>query len=156
MKILFVCRHNSSRSILAEAIGKQSLPVYFEIASAGSEPKGRINPRIARYLNNMGIDSAQFHSTSWEERLKFHPDIVITVCDTMHDEPCPNWLADGIRVAWDLEYIPGEEVSDAEFNTQCDKVVTSLQRRIEHLGSLDFSSMSRTEIREILLNMRAM
>jgi arsenate reductase len=156
MKILFVCRHNASRSILAEAIAKQCLPVYFEVASGGSNPKGDINPRVAKYLDHMGVNSSEFHSTSWEERIGFHPDVVITVCDTMHNELCPNWLADGIRVAWDLEPLPDEEASDAEFNRHCDKVTASLRRRITHLGSLDLSSMSRDDVRKELENMKIM
>ncbi|WP_226980243.1 low molecular weight phosphatase family protein [Vibrio navarrensis] len=98
MKILFVCKHNASRSILAEAITKKYLPENFQIASGGSHPKGQINPRIAQYLDMHGFDASEFQSTSWEERLSFHPDLIITVCDTMHNETCPNWLSAGIRL----------------------------------------------------------
>jgi arsenate reductase len=156
MKILFVCRHNASRSILAEAIARQHLPVYFEIASGGSDPKGNINPRVAKYLDDIGMDSSEFHSTSWEERLGFHPDVVITVCDTMHNESCPNWLADGIRIAWDLEPLPDQEASEREFTQQCDKILTSLKRRILRIGEMDFSSMSREEVKVELNAMKAM
>ncbi|MGP8307717.1 arsenate-mycothiol transferase ArsC [Vibrio sp. YIC-376] len=148
MKVLFVCKHNASRSILAEAIAKKQLPSHFQIASGGSHPKGEINPRIARYLQNHDIDPTQFHSTSWEERLDFHPDLIITVCDKVHNEACPNWLSSGIRVAWDLESLPDMDASDTEFNTRCDQIFLSLQKRIDALGSVDFYSLSDNEIKD--------
>ncbi|WP_319534473.1 arsenate reductase ArsC [uncultured Vibrio sp.] len=147
MKILFVCKHNASRSILAEAIAKQQLPSHFQVASGGSHPKGEINPRIANYLRTHDIDPSQFHSTSWEERLSFHPDLIITVCDKMHNETCPNWLSSGIRVAWDLESLPDAEASETEFNSRCDSMFTSLENRIKALSSINFSSLNDDEIK---------
>lgn len=147
MKILFVCKHNASRSILAEAIAKQQLPNHFQISSGGSHPRGEINPRIANYLRTRDIDPSQFHSTSWEERLDFHPDLIITVCDKMHNETCPNWLSSGIRVAWDLESLPDVETPETEFNSRCDKMFTSLERRIKTLGSINFASLNDEEIK---------
>ncbi|EOC1797802.1 low molecular weight phosphatase family protein [Vibrio fluvialis] len=156
MKILFVCKHNASRSILAEAIAKKYLPSSFQIASGGSHPKGQINPRIAQYLEMHGIDSSEFHSSSWEERLSFHPDLIIAVCDTMHNETCPNWLSGGIRVAWDLEPLPDNEVSDSEFNQQCDKVYASLKRRIEALATIDFQNLDAETIKQQVLTLKSM
>ncbi len=147
MKILFVCKHNASRSILAEAIAKQQLPNHFQISSGGSHPRGEINPRIANYLRTRDIDPSQFHSTSWEERLDFHPDLIITVCDKMHNETCPNWLSSGIRVAWDLESLPDVETPETEFNSRCDKMFASLERRIKTLGSINFTSLNDEEIK---------
>lgn len=148
MKVLFVCKHNASRSILAEAIAKKQLPSHFQIASGGSHPKGEINPRIAKYLQSQDIDPSQFHSTSWEERLDFHPDLIITVCDKVHNEACPNWLSSGIRVAWNLESLPDIDASDTEFTDRCDQIFSSLQRRIEALGSINFDAMSDDEIKD--------
>ncbi len=125
MKILFVCKHNASRSILAEAIAKKFLPRNFQIASGGSHPKGQINPRIA-------------------------------VCDTMHNETCPNWLSAGVRVAWDLEPLPDDEASDSEFNKQCDKIYASLKRRIEVLATIDFEKLDPDKIKQHVLTLKSM
>ncbi|BCK26493.1 arsenate reductase [Vibrio cholerae] len=156
MKILFVCKHNASRSILAEAIAKKILPRHFQIASGGSHPKGQINPRIAQYLEMHGFDASEFHSTSWEERLSFHPDLIITVCDTMHNETCPNWLSAGIRVAWDLEPLPNDDASISEFNKECDNIYASLTRRIEALATIDFQKLDSEKIKQHVLELKSM
>lgn len=77
----------------------------------------------------------------------FHPDLIITVCDTMHNETCPNWLLAGIRVAWDLEPLPNDEASVSEFNKQCDNVYSSLKRRIEALANIGFQTLDSEEIK---------
>ncbi|MDP5252782.1 MULTISPECIES: arsenate reductase ArsC [unclassified Vibrio] len=148
MKILFICRHNSSRSILAEAIAKRYLPAHFEVASGGSHPKGEINPKLAEYLSDNGFDISELRSTSWEEKLAFHPDLIITVCDSMHNETCPNWLSSGIRVAWDLESLPEHNESKSEFYSLCDNFVDHLKQRIERLASLSLHSMDAQELKE--------
>ncbi len=148
MKILFICRHNSSRSILAEAIAQRHLPTHFEIASGGSHPKGAINPKLAEYLSDHGFDISELRSTSWEEQLTFHPDLIITVCDSMHNETCPNWLSSGIRVAWDLAPLPDSAASKSEFYCQYDSFVADLTRRIQGLASLSLQHMDAQEIKE--------
>ncbi|WP_226971419.1 arsenate reductase ArsC [Vibrio navarrensis] len=113
-------------------------------------------PARGGYLDMHGFDASEFQSTSWEERLSFHPDLIITVCDTMHNETCPNWLSAGIRVAWDLEPLPNDEASVSEFNKQCDKVYSSLKRRIEVLANIDFQNLDSEEIKQHALDLKSM
>ncbi|UXI03534.1 arsenate reductase ArsC [Photobacterium sp. TY1-4] len=155
MKILFICRHNTCRSILAEAIARRFMPAGFQVASAGSDPSGDIHPYVCSYLKAMGLDPTDFRSKSWEELTGFHPDIVISVCDETHGEPCPNWLADGIRVSWALNN-PLEANTQAEFDQACYVASTSLKRRIDKLAGLDFAAMSREDISAALAQLHAM
>ncbi|WP_299018306.1 arsenate reductase ArsC [uncultured Photobacterium sp.] len=150
MKILFICRHNTCRSILAEAIARRFLPERFEVASAGSEPLGDLHPYIKNYIGAMGLDPADFYSKSWEELASFHPDIVISVCDQQHGEACPNWLADGIRVAWDINNPLEISASQEEFDEQCHQASASLKRRIDKLSGYYFENMSHDQIIEAL------
>lgn len=150
MKILFICRHNTCRSILAEAIARQYLPKRFEVASAGSEPLGDINPHMKNYIRAMGQDPADFHSKSWEEVTEFHPDIVISVCDQLHGEVCPTWLADGIRVNWELSNSLDSCSSQEQFDERCHVASVSLRRRIVKLGGYFFENMTHDEIVEAL------
>lgn len=150
MKILFICRHNSCRSILAEAIARQFLPKRFEVASAGSEPLGDLNPYMKNYIRAMAQDPADYRSKSLEELTGFHPDIVISVCDQLHGEVCPSWLADGIRVNWELSNTLENCSSQKQFDEECHVVSVSLKRRIDKLSGFFFENMTHDEIVEAL------
>ncbi|MCG7586246.1 arsenate reductase ArsC [Photobacterium sp. OFAV2-7] len=156
MKILFICRHNACRSILAEAIAKRFLPDRFEVASAGSDPIGELHPYVESYLTDMGLNPDDFRSKSWEELTGYHPDIVISVCDQQHGEACPNWLADGVRVSWDINNPIGTSASKAEFDEQCHQTSASLKRRIDRLGKYYFENMTHEEVSQKLSQLHDM
>jgi len=93
--VLILCTHNSARSVLAEGMlnhwaGKLGRDV--KAHSAGSAPKGRINPFALEALRNAGVDTGGYRSKSWDE---FSHDgapplsVVITVCDSAAAETCP-------------------------------------------------------------------
>jgi len=104
--ILIVCTHNSARSILGEgmlnhlaALQKRDVMAF----SAGSAPRGRINPLALEVLREAGIETASFRSKSWDEfsaadapRMR----MVITVCDSAAKETCPFWPGSPVRMHW--------------------------------------------------------
>ena len=56
-KVAFICVHNSCRSQIAEALGKQLASDVFESYSAGTETVPRINPDAVRIMKQLyGID----------------------------------------------------------------------------------------------------
>ncbi|MEO6625031.1 MAG: arsenate reductase ArsC, partial [Burkholderiaceae bacterium] len=86
INVLFLCTHNSARSILAEAvlnaIGKGRFAAY----SAGSSPREnqRPNPLALEVLQKAGIPVDGLHSKSWDafgQSNAPHMDLVITVCN---------------------------------------------------------------------------
>ncbi len=87
IRVLFVCTGNSARSQIAEALLRHQGGPAFEVASAGTEPKG-VNPLTVRVLAEVGIDISEARSKSVTEFLDEAFDYVITVCDQAR-ETCP-------------------------------------------------------------------
>jgi protein-tyrosine-phosphatase len=101
--VLFLCTHNSARSVIAEcilnAIGKGKFRAY----SAGSQPSGRVNPYAIEMLSRLNYDVSQLRSKSWDEfAVPGAPqlDFVFTVCDDAAGEVCPLWPGQPISAHW--------------------------------------------------------
>jgi arsenate reductase (thioredoxin) len=94
--VLFLCTHNTARSIIAQAVLNHLDPDRFIAFSAGSHPSpdGRVHPYALAALSDQGIPIEGLSSKSW---LVFgNPrapvmDLVITVCDATGMETCPQW-----------------------------------------------------------------
>ena len=69
MNVLFLCTHNSARSILAEALLNHLGAGRFKAYSAGSSPrdKQQPNPLGLQVLQQAGISTAGLRSKSWDE-----------------------------------------------------------------------------------------
>ncbi len=106
INVLVLCTHNSARSVLGEAminhmarLQGQDVRAY----SAGSAPKGQINPFAIEVLTAAGIDVSYARSKSWDEFAapdSPRMDIVITVCDSAASEACPYWPGSPVKVHW--------------------------------------------------------
>ena len=104
--VLFLCTGNSARSILAESILHKDGAGRFRAFSAGSQPKGDVNPLALKALQGWDYPSDGFRSKSWEEfAVAGAPvmDFVFTVCDSAAGESCPVWPGHPVTAHWGIE-----------------------------------------------------
>ncbi|MXN65453.1 arsenate reductase ArsC [Stappia sp. GBMRC 2046] len=136
--VLFLCTANSARSILAEAILNRLGEGRFKAFSAGSHPRGQVNPDALECLKRRGHEVAGLNSKSWE--VFSSPDapqmdLIVTVCDAAAGEACPFWPGHPLTVHWgipDPAGADGAEGGEAAFNLAYDR----LERRIAALLAL--------------------
>ena len=94
LNVLFLCTHNSARSIIAECVISRLGANRFRGFSAGSQPSGRVHPFALDLLRQLNYDTTRLRSKSWEEfATPGAPelDFVFTVCDSAANEVCPVW-----------------------------------------------------------------
>jgi len=144
--VLFLCTHNSARSIMAEAILQKAGGSRFQAYSAGSDPIPAPLPEVIDLLGRMDHDVAGLRSKSWNEftgpsapRMNF----VITLCDTLDSQACPDLGAVTVTGTWPLPDPAKFTGNAAERATMLNELYRSLRRRIEIFVSLPFASLDR-------------
>ncbi|MCY7316225.1 MAG: arsenate reductase ArsC [Rubrivivax sp.] len=151
--VLFICTHNSARSILAEGLLNSMGKGRFVAHSAGSHPSGTVNPFALKTLVRLQIPSDGYRSKNWEEFAEpgaAELDFVFTVCDNAAGEVCPVWPGQPMTAHWgvpDPSAFAGTDEQKAK--VFWDTAVT-LKRRIELMLALPMHSLDKMAIqREI-------
>jgi arsenate reductase len=151
MNLLFVCTHNACRSILAETIGRALARDRIRVASAGSQPAGRIHPLTIEFLESGGYPTDALSSKSFDDLADFVPDVVITVCDSAANESCPVWLGnDAISAHWGLPDPSHMDGTAEERMAAFASVAGILKTRIAALLNEPFETMDRTALERLL------
>ena len=103
--ILFVCTGNSHRSIIAEAIINNNFNNKFKAYSAGSNPAGKVNHDVIKFLIAKNYDLKNLSSKNFDIFVnnKIKMDYVITVCNSANKELCPIWPKKDQIIHWDIE-----------------------------------------------------
>lgn len=151
--VLFLCTHNSARSVMAEALLNKHGKGRFKAFSAGSFPSGRVNPFVEALLQRMGFDTSGFRSKNWNEFAKpgapaMH--FVFTVCDQAAGEVCPVWPGQPMTAHWGVADPAAFQGTDEQKTKVFWDTASIIKRRIELMLSLPLATLDKVSIqREI-------
>lgn len=144
--VLFLCTGNSARSVIGEAILNKVGAGRFRAYSAGSQPKGEVNPNTIKLLNGLGYDTSGFRSKSWAEFARPGApamDFVFTVCDDAAGEACPVWPGRPMTAHWGIPDPAAASGSDAEVALAFAEAYRRLDQRIRAFAALPVASLDR-------------
>jgi arsenate reductase (thioredoxin) len=141
LNVLFLCTHNSARSILAEALLNHLGQGRFKGFSAGSSPRAHQQPHPLglQALREAGIATDGLYSKSWDAfALPDAPkmDLIITVCDNAAGEVCPFWPGNPASAHWGYADPSAGDAPDTEKLLAFKQTLLAIKRRIELLISL--------------------
>ena len=148
---LFLCTGNSARSILAEAILKRLGAGRFLAYSAGSQPKGAVNPHALALLQDLGHDTTALRSKSWTEFAQAGApklDFVFTVCDNAAGEACPVWPGQPMTAHWGIPDPAEATGNPAEIALAFKDAYRMLHQRIAAFAALPIRSLDQLTLRE--------
>ena len=151
IRVLFLCTHNSARSILAEALLNHLGRGRFQAYSAGSSPRDnqQPNPLALRTLEKAGISTQGLNSKSWDvfatpDAPKM--DLVITVCDNAAGEVCPYWPGQPATAHWGYADPSETQGSEAEKLAAFAQTLHQIKHRLEIFTSLPTASLDKLSL----------
>jgi arsenate reductase (thioredoxin) len=151
--ILFLCTHNSSRSILGEALASTHSSGIFVGYSAGSTPGTLINPIAEELALDMGYPKAKMYSKSWDEFAKPNApqmDFIITVCDSAASETCPVWIGHPATAHWGFPDPSKVEGSYIDKKVAFVSVMNGLKARLDLFALLQLEKLDKLSVQNEL------
>ena len=147
--VLFLCTGNTARSVLAEGILRKDGAGRFHAFSAGSQPKGVVNPFALKTLEAYDYPTDGFRSKSWDELAAPgapQMDFVFTVCDSAAGEACPVWPGHPMTAHWGIEDPAAVEGSDMEKERAFNAAFRFLRNRISAFVALPLASLDEMSL----------
>jgi arsenate reductase (thioredoxin) len=151
--VLFLCTGNSARSIMAETILNKLGAGKFNAYSAGSQPKGQVNPHTIQLLRSLDYDTSGFRSKSWGDFAKPGApslDFVFTVCDNAAGETCPVWPGQPMTAHWGIPDPAEAKGNAAEIAFAFKDAYRMLHQRISIFTALPLRSLDKLSLQNRL------
>ena len=148
--VLFLCTGNTARSVLAEGILRKDGAGRFNAFSAGSQPKGAVNPFALKVLGAYGYPVEGYRSKSWDEfAAPGAPvmDFVFTVCDSAAGEACPFWPGQPMTAHWGVADPAAVEGTDMEKEAAFVTAFRQMRNRISAFAALPVKSLDRLTLK---------
>ena len=153
LNVLFLCTHNSARSIIAECIMNRLGAGKFKGFSAGSQPSGKVNPYALDLLHRLNYVVTGLLSKSWEEFAAPgapQMDFVFTVCDSAASETCPVWPGQPMSAHWGVPDPSAITGSEAERRFAFADTHRMLYQRIGIFTNLPLASLDKLSLQKHL------
>ena len=121
--VLFLCVHNSGRSVAGRMLLEHYAQGRVEVLSAGSEPADQLNPSVVAVLSERGLDATAEVPKPVTDEMARAADVVVTMgCG----DACP--IYPGTRVVdWELTDPAGRPVDEVR------PIVDDNDRRVQAL-----------------------
>ena len=151
--VLFLCTHNSARSVIAECVMNRLGGGKFKAYSAGSQPSGKVHPHALELLKRLNYDTAGLRSKSWEEFARPSApqlNFVFTVCDDAANEVCPVWPGQPMSAHWGLPDPSRVEGTEAERAFAFADTHRMLYQRIGIFTNLPLKSLDKLSLQKRL------
>ena len=156
--ILFLCTHNSARSILGEALASTHPSGKLRGFSAGSTPGTSVNPIAADIAVELGMDRILLKSKSWDvfgEPNAPKMDFIVTVCDNAAGEVCPFWPGNPVTAHWGFPDPSRVQGTDIEKRAAFNEVMNGLKKRIDILAAMPLDKLDAMSLKNIHVQIQA-
>jgi ArsR family transcriptional regulator, arsenate/arsenite/antimonite-responsive transcriptional repressor / arsenate reductase (thioredoxin) len=147
--VLFLCTGNSARSIIAESVLRRLGSGKFNAFSAGSDPKGQVNPYAIEVLRAYDFPIDNLRSKSWDEFAAPDApnlDFVFTVCDNAAGEACPVWPGQPMTAHWGIPDPAAVEGTDIEKKRAFTEAYNAMNRWIGIFVNLPIASLDQVSL----------
>ena len=147
--VLFLCTGNTARSVLAEGILRKLGAGKFNAFSAGSQPKGTVNPFALKTLAAFDYPVDGYRSKSWDEfAAPGAPkmDFVFTVCDSAAGESCPVWPGQPMTAHWGIEGPAAVDGSDLDKERAFADAFRFMRNRIQAFIALPVATLDNLSL----------
>jgi arsenate reductase len=147
--VLFLCTGNSGRSILAESMLRKDGAGRFNAFSAGSRPRGGVNPFALRVLASLDYPTEGLRSKAWEEFAGPQApamDFVFTLCDDAAREACPAWPGQPMTAHWGIEDPATVEGTDIQKEAAFVAAARYVKNRISVFANLPMNSLDKLSL----------
>lgn len=151
--VLFLCTHNSGRSIMAECILNRIGGDKFRAYSAGSHPSGSLNPNVVSLLERDGFDTSCLRSKSWDAFTGADApalDFVFTLCDDAAGETCPVWPGQPMTAHWPFPDPAKAQGTEAEKRAFVADVYRQINTRLAIFVNLPIATLDRMSLQHRL------
>lgn len=151
--VLFLCTHNSARSVIAECVMNRLGAGRFKAYSAGSQPSGKVHPNALALLQRLNYDTSGLRSKSWEEFARPGApvlDFVFTVCDDAANEVCPFWPGQPMSAHWGLPDPSRVEGTESQQGLAFADTHRMLYQRIGIFTNLPLKSLDKLSLQRHL------
>ena len=146
LNVLFLCTHNSARSIMAECAMNRWGGGRFRAFSAGSKPRGALHPITLEVLQELKYATDGLRSKDWHEFAQPDSpplDFVFTLCDRAAAEACPRWPGQPVTAHWGIPAPASARGVGAAKRQAFLNAYAGVEQRIRIFAALPVETMQR-------------